>query len=153
MCPTCEVSEVKVTQLCPTLWDAMDYTVHGFLQARRLEWLAFPFPRGSSQPRDWTQIFHIAGRFFTSWATREAQHRSVIIYKANITNLKQKKDSTMIIVETFNTLLPLMNRSSRQKISKEASTLNDRLYQMDFYRNVKNFPSKWLKKHTLLKCT
>ena len=51
----------------------MDYTVHGILQVRILEWIAFPFSRGSSQPRDRTQIAHIAGRFFTSWATREAQ--------------------------------------------------------------------------------
>ena len=42
----------------------------GILQARILEWVAFPFSRRSSQPRDRTQVFHIAGRFFTSWATR-----------------------------------------------------------------------------------
>ena len=64
--------KVKVAQLCPTLWDPRDL-VHGILQARILEWVAFPFSRGSSQPRDWTQVFHIAGWFFTSWATREAQ--------------------------------------------------------------------------------
>ena len=51
----------------------MDFTVHGILQARILEWVAVPFSRGSSQPRDQTQVSHIAGRFFTSWATREAQ--------------------------------------------------------------------------------
>ena len=51
----------------------MDYTVHGILQDRILEWVAFPFSRGSSQPRDQTQVSHIDGRFFTSWATREAQ--------------------------------------------------------------------------------
>ena len=50
----------------------MDYIVHGILQARILEWVAFPFSRGSSQPRDWTQVSHIVGGFFTSWATREA---------------------------------------------------------------------------------
>ena len=50
----------------------MDYTDHGILQARILEWVAFPFSRGSSQPRNRTQISCIAGRFFTSWATREA---------------------------------------------------------------------------------
>ena len=50
----------------------MDYTVHGILQARILEWIAFPFSRGSSQPRDQTQVSCIAGRFSTSWATREA---------------------------------------------------------------------------------
>ena len=44
-------SEVKAAQLCPTLCDPMDYTVHGILQARILEWVAFPFSRGSSQPR------------------------------------------------------------------------------------------------------
>ena len=54
-------------------WYTMDYTVHGILQARILEWVTFPFYWGSSQPRDWTQVSHIAGGFFTSWATREAQ--------------------------------------------------------------------------------
>ena len=59
---------VKVAQLCPTLCDPMDYTVHGILQASVLEWVAFPFSRGSSQPRDQTQDSHIAGGFSTSWA-------------------------------------------------------------------------------------
>ena len=44
----------------------MDCTVHGTLQARVLEWVAFPFFRGSSKPRDQTQVSRIAGRFFTS---------------------------------------------------------------------------------------
>ena len=65
--------KVKVAQLCPTLCDPMGYTVHGILQGRMLEWVAFPFSRGSSQTRDWTQVSCIAGGFFTSWATREAQ--------------------------------------------------------------------------------
>jgi len=43
---------LKVAQSCPTLCDPMDYTVHGILQARILEWVAFPFSRGSYQPRD-----------------------------------------------------------------------------------------------------
>ena len=51
----------------------MEYTVHGILQARILEWVAFPFSRGSSQLRDQTQVSRIAGRFFMSWATKEAQ--------------------------------------------------------------------------------
>ena len=57
---------MKVAQSCLTLCDPMDYTVHGILQARILEWVAFPFSMGSSQPRDQTQVSHIAGRFFTS---------------------------------------------------------------------------------------
>ena len=65
--------KVKVAQSCPTLCNPMEYTVHGILQARILEWVAFPFSRGSSQPRDRTQVSCIAGRFFTTRATREAQ--------------------------------------------------------------------------------
>ena len=69
---------MKVAQSCPTLCDSMDYSlpgssVHGILQARILEWVAFPFSRRSSQPRDWNQVSHTAGGFFTSWATWEAQ--------------------------------------------------------------------------------
>ena len=64
--------EVKVAQLCLTLCDPMDYIVHGILQARILEWVAFPFSRGFSQPRDQAQASCIAGGFFTGRATREA---------------------------------------------------------------------------------
>ena len=58
-----------------SLWPHGLYTVHGILQARILELVAFPFSRGSSQPRGWTQVSHIAGRFFTNWAIREAQRK------------------------------------------------------------------------------
>ena len=59
-----------VTQPCPTLWDPMDYSppgssVLGILQARILEWVPMPFSKGSSQPRDRTQVFPRAGIFFT----------------------------------------------------------------------------------------
>ena len=47
-------------------------SVHGILQARILEWVATPFSRGSPRPRDQTRVSHLAGRFFTIWATREA---------------------------------------------------------------------------------
>ena len=57
--------KVKVAQPCLTLGHPVDYTVHGILQARTLEWVAFPFSRGSSQPRDRTWVFCIAGSFFT----------------------------------------------------------------------------------------
>ena len=71
-CPAWEAPKatlVKVTQLCPTLCHPMDCTVHGILQARILERVAIPFSRGSSQPRDQTQVFCIAGRFFTIWTS------------------------------------------------------------------------------------
>ena len=61
----------------PTLCGPMDCSlpgssILGILQARVLEWVAISFSRGSSWPRDWTQVSCIAGRFFTNWATREA---------------------------------------------------------------------------------
>ena len=58
--------KVKVAQSCQTVCNPMDYTVHGILQARILEWVAVPVSKGSSQLRDWTQVSHIAGRFLTS---------------------------------------------------------------------------------------
>ena len=74
---------MKVTRSCPTLCNPMDYTVHGILQARILEWVAIPFSRGSSQLRDRTHVFRNAGRFSTSWATREIplqiQSHSVVL--------------------------------------------------------------------------
>ena len=56
-----------------TLCDPMNYPIHGILQTRILEWVAFCFSRGSSQTRGHTQVYHTAGGFFISWATREAQ--------------------------------------------------------------------------------
>ena len=58
--------KVKVAQSCPTVCHSMYYTVHGILQARTLGWVAYPIFKGSSQPRDQTQVSRIAGRFFTS---------------------------------------------------------------------------------------
>ena len=55
--------KVKITQLCSASCDPVDCTVHGILQA-------VPFSWGSSQPKDGTRVLHIAGWFFTSWATR-----------------------------------------------------------------------------------
>ena len=68
--------KVKVTQSCLTLRS------HGLYSpwnspGQKLEWVAFPFSRGSSQPGDRTQVSRIAGGFFTSWATREAQNTGV----------------------------------------------------------------------------
>ena len=57
---------VKVAQLCPTLCDPMHYIVHGILQTRILEWVDFPFSRGSFQPREQMQVSHIAGKFFAN---------------------------------------------------------------------------------------
>ena len=78
------LSEELVTKSCPTLCNPMDCSlpdssVHRILQARILEWVAIPFSRGSSWPRDQTRVSCIAGRFFTIWGTKPA--------------LKKKEDS------------------------------------------------------------
>ena len=75
-----------VPKLCPTLCDPVDCSlpgssVRGISQARILEWVAILFSRGSSLPRDQTQVSCIAGRFFTIWDTKEASssrcHREI----------------------------------------------------------------------------
>ena len=73
---------VLVFQSCLTLCDPVDYSlpgssVHGILQARILEWVAISFSRGSSQPRNQTQVSCIVGRFFIVWATRDTPSFSI----------------------------------------------------------------------------
>ena len=109
LCPS--ISGVKVAQLCPTLCDPMDFTVHGILQARILEWVAFPFSRGSSQHRDRTQVSCIAGRFFTSRATRETCYTP----KRHEKMLPQKKCTQMFTVVLLKWPNPELTQiSSRQ---------------------------------------
>ena len=72
----------KVIHLCLTLCDPIGSMVHWIFQARIPERVAFPFSRGSSQPRDRTQISHIAGRLFTNCATKPTTLLNVL--KPNI---------------------------------------------------------------------
>ena len=97
MC-ACVCMCVLVPQSCPILCDPMDSSppgssVHGILQARILQWVAIPFSRGSSWPRNQTGVSYIAGRFFTNWATREDHRKSYKCYFWLIP--KRKKKSTM----------------------------------------------------------
>ena len=69
ICSNTDESESEVAQSCPTLCDSMDCSppgssIHGILQARVLEWVAISFSRGSSRPRDQTQVSCVAGRRF-----------------------------------------------------------------------------------------
>ena len=71
------ILEREVAQSCPTLCDSMGCSLpgssdYGIFQARILEWVAISFCRGSSRPRDWTQVSSTAGRRFILWATSEA---------------------------------------------------------------------------------
>ena len=75
--------KVLVTSPVQLFYNPMDCSlpgasVHGTLLARILEWVAIPFSRRSSQPRNWTWVSGLAGRFFTIWATREALKRNVL---------------------------------------------------------------------------
>ena len=70
----------EVAQSCLTLCDPIECSlsgssIHGIFQARVLEWIAISFSRGSSWPRNWTQVSRFAGRRFTVWATRKAEYK------------------------------------------------------------------------------
>ena len=116
-------SEVQVTQSCPTLWDLMDYTVHGILQARILEWAAFPFSRGSSQPRDRTHISHIAGGFFTNCAIREAHDRDKIIQMKSFFPLSLQAEE-ISYKDGYSHGERRMTQRVRTKISKGATKIS-----------------------------
>ena len=75
-------------------------SVHGILQARMLEWVAVPFCRGSSQPRNRAKVSRIAGRFFTIWATREPGTREQILYDS--TYISRQSKSTGTEIEAWN---------------------------------------------------
>ena len=74
---TLKLSRVKVAQLCLTLWDPMDDTVHGILQARILEWVAFSFSRESPQPRDRTQVSTLQADSFPAEPQGKPQNTDV----------------------------------------------------------------------------
>ena len=100
--PTCNTEcthvmnlQVEVAGACLTLCDPMDCSlpgifVRGILQAGILERVPVPFTRGSSQLRDRTQVSHIAGGFFTSWATREAHMMTLGKSKTTVTTSKTR---------------------------------------------------------------
>ena len=98
-----------VAQSCPTLCDPMDYSppgssVHGILQARILERVAIPFSRGSSWPRDQTQVSCIQNRFFTIWATRKRSQ----LEEGNGTNQKvrDKRPNPLRYIVSFSPCKP-----------------------------------------------
>ena len=100
---------------------AKDYTVHGILQARILEWVAFPFSRGSSNPRDQTQVSHIAGGFFISWATREAPFKVKSSLNTHSKRENQNVNSGIeityiIFFELFSSLLIALEEFSHIRI-------------------------------------
>ena len=72
-----------------------------------MEWVAYPFPRGSSRPRNWTGVSCIAGRFFTSWATRKAP--SSAVGQTNIAcPLRQVQYRLLLLLPKIHNLNPIM---------------------------------------------
>ena len=93
--------KVKGMQSCPTLRPHALYTDRGILQARTLEWVAFPFSRASSQPRDQTQDSHIEGGFFSSWAvwiefqrTAKRERKALLTEQCQETEEKSRMGNT-----------------------------------------------------------
>ena len=104
----------KVTQSCPTLCDPMDcslpgFSVHGIFQARVLEWVAISFSRGSSQPRDWTQVSLIVGKWLYSQAHS-------FIYLGNI--LPNQNEALLIenVTTMLTWLVSFMSDRSKVKV-------------------------------------
>ena len=104
----------RVTQLCPTLWDPMDCSlpgsvIHGIFQARTI-----PFCRGSSQPREWTQISCIAGRFFYHLSHQESWN----IRYDTIKFLEQNTDNTFSDINHSSVFLDPKAIEIKAKINK-----------------------------------
>ena len=94
---------VLFTQSCLTLYNPMvcsspGSSVHGILQARILEWVAIIFSKEASQPRDQTWVSHIAGTFFTVWATKEDPDDGDSKVHFNFRDVKIWKKKKSIIV-------------------------------------------------------
>ena len=117
------------------LCNPMDFTVHGILQARVLEWVAFPFSRGSSQPRDRTQIFHTAGRFSTSWDTREAL--AVFMVHANVTTQYTWNYSNIIL--NANCILKRRRNKEKGRKGRKGGTHTTHMIKISSYHGVSHF--------------
>ena len=107
----------EVAQSCPTLCDTMDcslpgFSVHGISQARILEWVAISFSRGSSQPRDRTQVSCIAGRCFTLCTTSEAKYRIHTLSKRKDTHIKSHAKKQKQKQKTFRLKYVKQNKTS-----------------------------------------
>jgi len=126
------------TQSCLTLCDPMDHSllgssVHGILQARILEWVAMPFSRGSSQPKDWTWGSCIAGRFFTVWATQEVSY-SRYIKKRNLSILKSIP-SFLRFLEAFSSISEIVTSSITLWFSENSISLDFEVDSITFSKH------------------
>ena len=116
-----------VAQSCLTLCDPVNCSplgssVHGILQARILEWVAVPFSRGSSWPRDQTWVSRIAGTFFTVWAIMEAVF--IFNYSSNSVDYSAiKKNTFESVLMRWMKLEPIIQSEVSQKEKHQYSIL------------------------------
>ena len=110
------IYKVKVPQSYPTLCDSMDYIVHGIFQIRILEWVAYPFSRGSSWLRNQTEV---SDGFFISWGTI---YRYRYLYLSLYTHIHTMADSHCFTAET-NTTLQKNTLQLKNKIITKKETL------------------------------
>ena len=145
-------SESEATQSCPTICDAMNCSlsgssVHGVFQARVLEWVAVPFSRGSSRPRDWTWVSCIAGKFFTIWAIRETDKCRCDRCAFPLKNKNKTKTwlcfpirpnslDSLSLCETFSLLLCLKAKCGIQKRKKTQGQCKKALEFQGTFRKV-----------------
>ena len=107
MCHSTKDTGVLVSQSCATLYSPIDCiqpgsSVHGILQARILEWIATPFSRGPSQPRDRNWVPYIAGRFFTVWTKgKPMTHWTQIIHTPCFNWMNKWNDSFIMYLKDF----------------------------------------------------
>ena len=109
----------EVTKSCLTLCSPIDYTVHGILQARILEWVAFPFSRRSSKPRDQTQVSCIASGFFLP-AEPQGKPKNIGVGSLSLLQLiflTQESKSGLLIVDSLPTELSGMPTFQNLRLS------------------------------------
>ena len=114
----------EVAQSCPTLFDPMDCSlpgssVHGIFQAGVLEWVAISYSRGSSRPRDRTQISHIVGRCFIVWVTK------------NGILLSHKKEWNFVICRDVDGPRGCHTEWSKSEIEKQISFISTYLWNIE----------------------
>ena len=176
-CCCCSVGKSDPTLCNPTDCSPPGSSVYGILQARILEWLVILFSKGSSQPRDRTQISCIAGRFFTVWATREAPLLSrcqsggmffQVIYLAFSLSVVLSL-STLLSLCAFKKKekLPMTINFTRQKFSTVAGTISFHVFityiswvvdtaqerVIDWNRSLFSFPSCLHESHLFLQAS
>ena len=135
--------KVKVTHSCPALCDPVDYTVHGILQARILEWVASPFSRESSQPRDWTQVSHMQVSSLPAEPQGQARNIGTYPFSSGSSQLRNPTGVSCIagrfftnwaIRETLNWRTPKTKRKSWKKLEKYPQCINYRELQWTYQK-------------------